>query len=461
MSPARIKYGGYQQTTIFNFIQAISETDIANTESHTMEKKRHKRVVITGMGLVSPLAANCGVSWERLIAGISGIKTLSADDYGNSPVRIGGTVPSYHDDNVGGLDISRHIPFREQKKADRFIQLALIAADEAIHHAGLQNLSEEDKLNVATIIATGIGGVHSITRAVNTVYGRENKRLSPFTIPSFIANLAAGHISIKYGYKGLIGTPVSACAAGIQAIGDGFNVIREARARIAVVGGSESCINPVSLGGFHAARALSTDFSDEPAKSSRPFDTRRDGFVMSEGAGVLILEELEHALNRGADILGEVKGYGTTSDAWHITAGPADGAGAARAMSQALYDAGLHPDEVDYINAHSTSTPVGDLSEISAIKSVFKNSFPFISSTKSSTGHMLGAAGAAASIFSVMAINKGLIPASLNIDKIDASAECLNIVKNKPLRSSLSHVLVNGFGFGGVNASIVFSAFTK
>lgn len=426
-----------------------------------MEKRINKRVVVTGMGLVSPLAASRETSWERLIAGLSGIKQLPADDYGNCAVRIGGTVPSYQDDQAGGLDIDKHIPLREQKRTDRFIHLALIAAEEAVINAGLLTLSEEEKLDVATIIATGIGGVHAITRAVNSVYGEGNKKLSPFTIPSFIANLAAGQISIKYGYKGPIGTPVSACAASIQAIGDGFKAIQGERANIALVGGSEACISPVALGGFHAARALSTGFNEEPARSSRPFDSMRDGFVMSEGAGVLVLEELEHALNRGADILAEVKGYGTTSDAWHITAGPADGAGAARAMEKALADAELFAEDIDYINAHSTSTYVGDLSEIAAIRAVFKNHPPLISSTKSSTGHMLGAAGAAASIFSIMAINRGIIPASINIEQIDASAAGLNIIKNHPRIDDVAYALVNGFGFGGVNASIILAAFKQ
>jgi len=379
--------------------------------------------------------------------------------YGDTPVKIGGRVPNIEEDAEGGLDLGKFIPLKEQKKGDRFIHLALVAAEEALQQAGLLTLSEEEKLNVATIIATGIGGFHAITNAVNTVSEKGSKRMSPFTVPSFIANLAAAQISIKYGFKGISGTPVSACAASVQAIGDGFKTIMTEDVDIAVVGGSESCINAVSLGGFNAARALTIGFNDAPEKASRPFDAQRSGFVMSEGAGVLVLEELEHAKRRGATILAEVKGYGTTSDAWHITAGPEDGEGAARAMSGALKKAEMRPEEIDYINAHSTSTPIGDKAEIFALKTVFGDNRPFISSTKSATGHMLGAAGAAGAIFSIKALNESLVPASLNIEEVDEDAQTLNIVKEGAKKAALSTVMVNGFGFGGVNASVIFSKY--
>jgi len=372
-------------------------------------------------------------------------------------VHIGGTIPSFEDDATGGLALDKYITFQEQKKADRFIHLALVAAEEAIKEAGLTFLSEQEKLEIATIVATGIGGFHTITNAVNTVATKGSRRLSPYTIPSFIANMAAGHISIKYGYKGIIGTPVTACAASIQAIGDGYNIIKSGRTNIALVGGTESCINPVSIGGFHAARALATGYNDKPECASRPFDVNRNGFVMGEGAGILVLEELEHALCRGAKILAEIKGYGTTSDAWHITAGPDDGAGAARAMQKALDDALLKPGDIDYINAHSTSTYVGDRAEISAIKNIFRESRPYISSTKSSTGHLLGAAGATGAIFSIKAINSETLPPSLNIDNLDDAAQDLNIIMNIAKKAAINNVLVNGFGFGGINASLVIS----
>ncbi|MGP3591505.1 beta-ketoacyl-ACP synthase II [Vagococcus sp. WN89Y] len=425
-----------------------------------MEKFYKRRVVVTGMGLVSPLASNVEISWQRLIRGLSGVKKLPANFYGDTPVHIGGTIPSCEEDAPGGLAMNKFISVQEQRKADRFIQLALVAAEEAITEAGLYLLNEKEKTDVATIVATGIGGFHSITNAVNTVSLKGSRKLSPYTIPSFIANLAAGQISIKYGYKGIIGTPVTACAASIQAIGDGYHIIKSGRADIAVVGGSESCINPVSLGGFHAVRALATNYNDRPECASRPFDADRNGFVMSEGAGILVLEDLEHALCRGAKILAEVKGYGTTSDAWHITAGPEDGSGASLAMQKAINDSKLHPENIDYINAHSTSTWVGDKAELAAIRNVFQKNRPYISSTKSSTGHLLGAAGATAAIFSIKSINNATVPPSININNLDAAADGLNIIANTAKSTAINNVLINGFGFGGVNASIILSKFT-
>lgn len=426
-----------------------------------MKTPNNKRVVVTGIGLVSPLASTADISWQRLIAGLSGVKKLSPELYGDTPVHIGGTVPPAQEDETGGLDIDKYLAVKEQKKADRFIQLALVAAEEAINNAGIASLEDKEKLDIATIIATGVGGFHSITNAVTTVASKGSRKLSPFTIPSFLANLAAGQISIKYGFKGIIGAPVSACAASIQAIGDGFRAILNGDANIAVVGGAEACINPVSLGGFHAARALATSYNERPEEASRPFDIQREGFVMSEGAGILVLEEFENAKNRGAKILAEVKGYGTTSDAWHITSGPQDGSGAARSMQKAIFDAGFQPEDIDYINAHSTSTSVGDSAEMAAINSVFKNSAPYISSTKSSTGHMLGAAGAAASIFSIQAIINQLIPPSINIERLDEAAQQLNIVANQAKKAGVKNALVNGFGFGGVNATIILSQFEE
>lgn len=426
-----------------------------------MKTSTEKRVVVTGMGLVSPLAAGVNKSWERLLLCQSGIRPLPAEVYGDTAVRIGGLVPDIADDEDGGLDLNAIISSKEQRKSDRFIHLALAAAEEALNDAGLLPLNEEDKADVATIVATGIGGFHAITGAVRTVDAKGSRRLSPFTIPSFIANLAAAQISIRYGFKGMSGTPVSACAAGIQAIGDGYRAILSGEARVAVVGGAESCINAVSLGGFSAAKALTIDFNDEPEKASRPFDAGRSGFVMSEGAGILVLEELGYAERRGARILAEVSGYGTTSDAWHITAGPEDGEGAARAMQIALKQGRLAPSAIDYINAHSTSTPVGDGAEIAAIKHVFGEYRPCVSSTKSSTGHMLGAAGAAGAVFAIKALNDGCIPPSLNVVTPDEAASEINIVTGAPLRRCVDHAMVNGFGFGGVNASVILSRFRQ
>ena len=452
--PAVIRYGYFS-------LHVYTETNLRNLKV-IMLNITNRRVVITGMGLTGPLGNGVSGSWQRLIAGQSGIRHLDEAAHGDTAIRVGGQVPSIAQDAAHGFDIDAFIPAKEQRKADRFIHLALAAAEEAISQAGLQNLAEAAKLRTATIIATGIGGFHAINNAVKTVAEKGSRRLSPFTIPSFIANLAASHVAIKYGFKGALGTPVSACAASIQSIGDGFRAIRYDEADFAVVGGSESCINPVSLGGFQAARALSTGFNDSPEQASRPFDSRREGFVMGEGAGVLVLEELSCAQQRGATILGEVVGYGTTSDAFHITAGPEDGEGAARAMNIALQQAGMRGSDIDYVNAHSTSTPVGDLAEINALRRVLgEGAKTAISSTKSATGHLLGAAGALGAIFSLLAMRDGIAPPSLNIGRLDDHAAGLNVVQNEARQMTIRSALVNGFGFGGVNGSVIFRAFNE
>ncbi|PCS23976.1 beta-ketoacyl-ACP synthase [Candidatus Enterovibrio escicola] len=423
-------------------------------------KKKKKRVVITGIGLVSPLAHTVGMSWERLINCVSGIKYLPEDICSNLSVKIGGLVPTVDQDKNGGLDLDKFITRKDKKKSDRFIHLALIAAAEAIKQAGISDLPDHSKFKTATIIGTGIGGFHAITNSVNLVHNDNNKRLSPFTIPSFLANLAAAHVSIKYGYKGILQAPVTACAASVQSIGDGFKSIMHSGMDIAVVGGAESCINSVSLNGFNAAKALSTNFNAIPQQASRPFDIKRDGFVMSEGAGVLVLEELDHAISRRVNILAEIVGYGTTSDAYHITSGPANGEGAARAMLIAIESAEIKPQNIDYVNAHSTSTPLGDLAELQALKLVFGlSNETSISSTKSSTGHLLGAAGAVAAIFTIKAINESIIPASLNIVELPEEAFGLHIVANKPIKKIINYAMVNGFGFGGVNASVILKSY--
>lgn len=312
---------------------------------------------------------------------------------------------------------------------------------------------------MATIIATSMGGVHTVTQAVNRVATQGSKRLSPFTMLSFLANLAAAHISIKYGFKGIIGAPGAAFAASLQAIGDGYNSILNQDAVIAVVGGSDACINPVTLGGFNAARALTTPFNNSPAKASCPFDSSRSGFVISEGAGLLVLEELAHAKKRGVPILAEIKGYGTTSDAWHITSVPKDGEGIARAMTIALRKAALNAKDIDYIHAHATSTIIGDNAELAALRTVFSTYKIYISSTKSSTGHLLGASGVTGASFSIKALNENILPPSLNIDNLDEKAEGLNIIANKAILKNINYVMVNGSGFGGVNASVIFKSY--
>jgi 3-oxoacyl-[acyl-carrier-protein] synthase II len=339
---------------------------------------------------------------------------------------------------------------------DRFIVFALAAAEEAIGQAGWRPTSERDRARTATIVASAIGGFHAITSAVDTVRQRGPGKLSPFTIPSFLINLAAGQVSIKYGFTGPSGAPVTACAASVQAIGDAARLIRANEADIALCGGAEACINEVSLGGFAAARALSTANYDQPSKSSRPFDSARDGFVMGEGAGMLVIEDLDHARARGARPIAEVVGYGTTSDAYHITSGPEDGRGARRAMEIALEQANIPPDEVRHLNAHATSTQVGDRGEISAIKAVFGDHYrTAISATKSSTGHLLGAAGATEAIFTALALRDQIAPPTLNLENRDIAAEGLDIIGGSAHPIASEYAISNGFGFGGVNASIL------
>ena len=340
---------------------------------------------------------------------------------------------------------------------DRFILFALVATAEAIAQAAWTPSDAHSLERTATVIASGIGGFPAIVEAVRTTDQRGIRRLSPFTVPSFLANLAAGHISIRYGFKGPIGTPVTACAASVQAIGDAARLIRTGEADIAMCGGTEACIDLVSLGGFAAARALSTGFNETPARASRPFDRDRDGFVMGEGAGILVIEELEHALRRGAQPIAEIAGYGTTADAYHITSGPENGDGARRAMEGALRQAALKPGDIQHLNAHSTSTPVGDVSELEAIKSVFgRDGKIAVSATKSATGHLLGAAGGAEAIFTILALRDQIAPPTLNLENGDAAAEGVDLVSREARRMTIEHAISNGFGFGGVNASVIF-----
>ncbi|MEP5700301.1 MAG: beta-ketoacyl-ACP synthase, partial [Sneathiella sp.] len=342
-------------------------------------------------------------------------------------------------------------------KMDRFIAFALVAAQEALQQAGWHPSTAEEQMRTATIIASGIGGFPALKQAVETVASRGVSRLSPFTVPAFLANLAAGWVSIQNGLKGPISTPVTACAAGVQAIGDAMRLIQNEEADIAVCGGTEACIDRVSLGSFAAARALSTNFNDMPKHASRPFDCDRDGFVMGEGSGMLVIESEDHAHQRGATILCELAGYGTSADAYHLTAGPENGEGAARAMQAALKQAHLAPYAIDHINAHSTSTPVGDRSEIAAIRSVFGDKpGPGISATKSATGHLLGAAGGLEAVFAIKALMNDVMPPTLNLSVPDPAAAGLRIVGPAAERRTISTVLSNGFGFGGVNASVIF-----
>lgn len=415
-----------------------------------------RRVVVTGLGVVAPLGVGTEPVWNRLILGHSGLVRLPDAVAAELPAKVAGVVPDRADDPAG-FDPEPAIPAKDLKKMDRFIRFAMVAAREAVGQAGWRPADPTAQARTATVIATGVGGFPAMMDAARTVAERGARRLSPFTVPSFLANLAAGQVSIAHGFKGPIGSPVTACAAGAQAIGDGARMIRAGEVDVAVCGGAEACIDTVSLGGFAAARALSTGYNDRPAAASRPFDRGRDGFVMGEGAGVVVIEALEHALLRGAAPLAELVGYGTTADAYHMTAGPEDGEGAARAMRQALAAACLEPSAIGHLNAHATSTPVGDAGELAAIRAVFGDGGgPAISSTKSATGHLLGAAGGLEAVFTIQALRTGRLPATLNLEEPDEAAAGLDLIRLPGRRVQVDHAMSNAFGFGGVNATLIF-----
>lgn len=426
-----------------------------------MKKSARKRIVVTGMGIVSPLG--CGVDhvWKGLINGCSGIRLLPEDITDGTGVAVGGLVPSGENDEAA-LISDTLISAKDRKKMDSFTEYALVAAEEALVQANWHPQEEQQRIRTATVIATGIGGFSSMSEAVRTTDSRGPSRLSPFTVPSFLPNMAAGNISIHFGFKGPLGAPVTACAASVQAIGDAARMIISDEADIAVCGGTEAALNRVTLGGFAAARALSTRFNSLPQSASRPFDADRDGFVMADGAGILVIESLKHALARGAVPLAELTGYGTSADAYHLTAGPADGNGAKRAMTQALKQAGLSPDDIQYINAHATSTPTGDRCEIAAIKSLFGSSNSVaVSSTKSATGHMLGAAGGVEAIFTVLSLLHQIAPPTLNLFNPDPDAGGIDFVRHSARNMEIDNAMSNGFGFGGVNASLIFRRWVR
>ncbi|KGH30982.1 MULTISPECIES: beta-ketoacyl-ACP synthase II [Comamonas] len=419
-----------------------------------------RRVVITGLGLVSPLGCNVELAWQRLLAGQSGVRALSAGVGEGTGVSIAGRVPGLEEDPQAGWSPEAMISAKELRRMDRFIAFALGAADQALAHAQWVHPSVEQQERAATIIGSGVGGFSTIVEAVRTTDGKGPQRLSPFTVPAFLANLASGQVSIRHQLKGPLGAPVTACAASIQAIGDAARLIRNDEADMALCGGSEATIDRVALGSFAAAKAVTT-FSGDPAKASRPFDQARDGFVMAEGAGLLVLEALDHALARGAKPLAEVVGYGTSADAYHVTSGPEDGSGAARSMRAALRQAQLQARDIQHLNAHATSTPVGDQGELAAIRQVFgAGPGPSITATKSAVGHMLGAAGGAAAIFTVLAMRDQIAPPVLNLEHPDPLAEGLDLIAGRARAHAIEHAMLNGFGFGGVNASLVLKRFT-
>jgi 3-oxoacyl-[acyl-carrier-protein] synthase II len=410
------------------------------------------------MGIVSPLGLGVEHVWRRLIAGESGISAIQSFDVTDLPAKVAGEVPAGIRAE-GGLDLAEWIPVKDMKKMDRFIQLGLVAAIEAVEDSGWMPEDEEDRCATGVMIGSGIGGLQSIYDASVLVHEGRVKRLSPFFIPSALINLVSGHVSIRYGFKGPNHSAVTACATGVHAIGDAARLISLGEADVMVAGGAEAAVCALGIGGFCASRALSTAFNDEPARASRPWDRDRDGFVMGEGAGVLVLEEYEHAKKRGAKIYAEIGGYGLSGDAHHITA-PAEGHdGAFRAMKAAFRNGGVDASEIQYINAHGTSTPLGDDLELSAVERFFGDHARTVamSSTKSATGHLLGAAGAIEAVFSILAIRDGVAPPTLNLDEpsrpsvIDRVAK---VAQERPIKLALS----NSFGFGGTNASVIFRA---
>jgi 3-oxoacyl-[acyl-carrier-protein] synthase II len=415
-----------------------------------------RRVVVTGMGIACPLGLGVAHVWQRLLAGHSGIGPITYFDPADLPAKIAGQIP-HGAKAEGKLDIADWIPVKDQKKMDRFIQYALVAATEAVEDAGWMPADEPARCATGVMIGSGIGGLETIYDASLLVGGGRARRLSPFFIPSALINLASGHVSIKYGFKGPNHAVVTACATGVHAIGDAARLIQYGDADVMVAGGAESAVNMLGIAGFCAARALSTAFNDRPEAASRPWDRDRDGFVMGEGAGMLVLEEYEHAKARGARIYGEFAGYGMSGDAYHITA-PAEGHdGAFRAMAAALRNGGIAPGEIQYVNAHGTSTPLGDDLELEAVERFFGDAARGLamSSTKSATGHLLGAAGAIEAIFSILAVRDGVAPPTLNLDNPSRDSVIDRVAREAQSRP-IGIALSNSFGFGGTNASILF-----
>ena len=414
-----------------------------------------RRVVVTGLGLVTPLAGSVNKSWDKLINSESGINRIDGFDVDDLPAKIAGQVPSMeHED---GFDPNRCLELKEQRKVDRFILFAIDAADQAIKDSKWEINSEEDSFRSGVLIGSGIGGLSTIEQATLVLNEKGPRRLSPFFIPSCLINLASGQVSIKNNFKGPNLSVVSACSTGAHAIGDAARLIRANEADIMVAGGSEAAITRLGIGGFAAARALSTGYNDTPASASRPWDEGRDGFVMGEGAGCVVLEDYEHAKARGARIYAEILGYGLSADAYHITAPAENGDGGYRAMQAAIFNGGIDISEIDYINAHGTSTPLGDEIELGAVKRLFSDNMSRISvsSTKSSVGHMLGAAGAVEAIFSVLSVCNDLIPPTLNLENPCENAEGIDLVPLKAKEKRVNMALSNSFGFGGTNASLI------
>lgn len=423
-----------------------------------------RRVVITGIGLVTPLAANAPASWERLLAGKSGANRVEHVKVDDLPCQIACVVPRV-DGRGGGagdphaFDPDKVMSAKEQRRIEDFILYAIAAADEAVNDSGWKPEADEDKNRTGVLIGSGIGGIEAIGNTALQLEKDGPRKISPFFIPSALINLASGQVSIRHGFRGPNHAVVTACATGAHAIGDASRLIQYGDADVMVAGGAEATVGRLAMAGFCALRAMSSGFNDTPEKASRPYDKDRDGFVMGEGAGCVILEEYEHAKARGAKIYAEVKGYGLSGDAYHITAPASDGDGGFRAMSAALKNAGMTPGDIDYLNTHGTSTPLGDEIELKAIERLFGNSAASlsVSSTKSAIGHLLGAAGAVEAIFCALAIRDGMIPPTLNLENpsVETAIDLTpNTAKKRPVKAAMS----NSFGFGGTNAAVILTA---
>lgn len=416
-----------------------------------------KRVVITGMGIVSPVGTGIEYAWKNIVNGVSGVRKIDTFDASDLTSQIAGlpiigTEPGqYNPDAI--------VDAREQRKMDKSIVYGMVAADEAIRDAGLIDY-DGDKNRMGVSIGAGIGGLNTIYDNCVELYANGPRHISPFFIPKVIINMTAGHVSIKYGLKGPNISVVTACASAAHSIGEAVRLIQHGDADVMVAGGAEGAVGKIGVAGFCAMKALSTR-NDAPEKASRPWDKDRDGFVMAEGAGILVLEEYEHAVARGAKIYAEVAGYGLSGDAYHITAPAPGGEGGMRAMQAALKDAGLQPGDVDYINAHGTSTGLGDLGELSAVQTLFAGTNVSMSSTKSMTGHLLGAAGGVEAIFCVMAIRDGIVPPTINLENPEDAVGDFDLVPNVAKQRPVNVALSNSFGFGGTNASLVIKRFEK
>jgi 3-oxoacyl-[acyl-carrier-protein] synthase II len=412
-----------------------------------------RRVVVTGLGMVTPLGCGVEINWRRLLEGRSGASKVESFDVSDLACKIACQIPR---EGEGAYDPDDWMEPKEQRKVDPFIVYAMCAARQALDDAGWKPTTPDEQTRSGVLIGSGIGGIGGIYDASITLFEKGPRRVSPFFIPGRLINLASGYVSIEHGLKGPNHAVVTACSTGAHAIGDAARLIALGDAEVMVAGGTESPINRLSLAGFAACRALSTGFNDDPTRASRPYDRDRDGFVMGEGAGAVVLEEYEHAKARGAKTYAEVIGYGLSGDAFHITSPTEDGDGAYRCMTAAIKRAGISPSDIDYINAHGTSTPLGDEIELRAVERVLGNAAAKLamSSTKSETGHLLGAAGAIEAIYSVLAIRDGVAPPTINLDNPSVET-AIDLVPNEARQRQIDVVLSNSFGFGGTNASLV------